>query len=188
LKKGIRDKLLLIRDSLNPAVKQEKDAAVRERLLSLDEFKHAQTILFYASFRSEVDTIQLIKESLGMNKKIALPKVDNGRKKLEIYTIHDYSEVVPGYAGIPEPLPAVHREVIIDDIDMVVVPGAGFDIKGNRLGYGAGYYDRMLSQSINRITAVALAYEEQIFENIPVESHDVKVDMIVTDKRMIRCF
>jgi 5-formyltetrahydrofolate cyclo-ligase len=187
VKQGLREKLLLIRDSLNPAVKREKDAAVMERLFSLDEFKKASTIMFYASFRSEVDTFQSIKYSLKTGKKIALPKVDKERKRLEIYTIQDLSEVAPGYMGIPEPIPAIHREVILDEIDIVIMPGAGFDLKGNRLGYGAGYYDGLLSKSKNKITTIALAFEEQIVDNIPAEPHDVKVDMIVTDKRLIRC-
>jgi 5-formyltetrahydrofolate cyclo-ligase len=185
LKEDVRKKVLLIRDSITPAVKLEKDTAIRERLLSLEYFKQARAILFYASFRSEVDTFQLIKYSLKAGKKIALPKVDKEKKRLEIYTIQDLSEVAPGYMGIPEPVPAIHREVILDEIDIVIIPGAGFDLKRNRLGYGAGYYDRLLSKSINKKMTIALAFEEQIVDDIPAEPHDVKVDMIVTDKRLV---
>jgi 5-formyltetrahydrofolate cyclo-ligase len=95
-------------------------------------------------------------------------------------------ELTPGYMGIPEPPQMDERLAGIDDADLVVIPGAGFDFAGNRLGYGAGYYDSLLSQRKKKIPVIALAYEEQIVDSIPAEQHDVKVDMIVTDKRVIR--
>ncbi len=95
--------------------------------------------------------------------------------------------------GIPEPDVRENRRVTIKDIDLVVIPGTGFDIQGNRLGYGGGYYDRLLGYEskqlaeVEHIPTVALAFEEQIGEEIPAEPHDIQVDMIITDKRLIRC-
>jgi 5-formyltetrahydrofolate cyclo-ligase len=89
--------------------------------------------------------------------------------------------------GIREPKINKIYEKDIDDIDIVIVPGAGFDNKGNRLGYGAGYYDKLLSKSKKKISAIALAFEEQIAEKIPAEPHDIKVDIIITDNRLIKC-
>jgi 5-formyltetrahydrofolate cyclo-ligase len=78
------------------------------------------------------------------------------------------------------------RIIAIDDIDLAIVPGAAFDYSGNRLGYGAGYYDSLLAERKRKMLVIALAYEEQIVDSIPPEEHDVQVDMIVTDKRVIR--
>ncbi len=103
-----------------------------------------------------------------------------------LYEVKHMDELTPGYMGIPEPPQMDERLVGIDDADLVIIPGAGFDFAGNRLGYGAGYYDSLLSQRTRKIPVIALAYEEQIVDSIPAETHDVKVDMIVTDKRVIR--
>jgi 5-formyltetrahydrofolate cyclo-ligase len=94
-------------------------------------------------------------------------------------------ELKSGYMGIPEPSLPDERLVNLNEIDIVIIPGAAFDYSGNRLGYGAGYYDILLSGRKRRMPVIALAYEEQIVDSIPAEDHDVKVDMIVTDKRVI---
>jgi 5-formyltetrahydrofolate cyclo-ligase len=88
--------------------------------------------------------------------------------------------------GIPEPFLSEEREALLEDIDLVVIPGAGYDYAGNRLGYGGGYYDKLLSGKKKNTPIIALAYEEQLVDAIPAEKHDVRVDMIVTDQRVIR--
>ena len=128
-----------------------------------------------------------LQDVVRLGKRLALPAVDPAHKELKIFEVRDISELVSGYMGIPEPEITGNREISLRDIDIVIIPGAGFDIKGNRLGYGAGCYDRLLSASGKHLTTIALAFEEQIVERIPAESHDIKVDMIVTDKRVIRC-
>lgn len=151
------------------------------------EFKKAESILFYASFRSEVDTINCLADAITHGKRVALPKVDRKRRRLMLYEIKDASELAPGCLGIPEPTILRGRKTALKDIDVVVVPGAGFDIYGNRLGYGAGYYDKLLSGSKEHITTIALAFEEQIVPNVPNEGHDIKIDKIVTEKRIVNC-
>ena len=187
MKKSLRDVLLKKRDSIKPEEKKAKEAAIKKRLLALVDFKKAKSILFYASFRSEVNTISCIQYALKQKKKIALPLVDEKKRKLRLYKIKDVSELVAGYMGIPEPGITRGREVDIKDIDAVLVPGAGFDAKGNRLGYGFGYYDKLLSKSKRHITAIALAFEEQIVQKVPNEKHDIKIDKIITDERVINC-
>ncbi len=194
MKQELRKALLQKRDRIDPAERKSKDEAIRKRLLSLKEFADAVNILFYASFRSEVNTLESIRLAHKTGKNISLPLVDTVKQELRLYEVSSISELVPGYMGIPEPGVINDREVFLKDIDIVIIPGAGFDIKGNRLGYGAGYYDRLLSYESQRlsstkkhITTLALAYEEQITEKIPAEPHDVKMDMIVTDKRLIYC-
>lgn len=194
MKKSLRALLLAKRDSIAVEDKKAKDSAIRKRLFSLEYFKEAKTILFYASFRSEAETIKAIQNTLKLKKRVALPVVDTEHKQLKLYEVHDISELSTGYMGIPEPVAVRALNMSLNEIDIEIIPGIGFDLKGNRLGYGAGYYDKLLShkskrlsKTKGRITTIALAFEEQIAEKIPSEPHDIRVDLIVTDKRLIRC-
>ena len=144
-------------------------------------------MLFYAAIRSEVQTEHMIVEALDMGKTVLLPKVNSQDKRLTKHVINGLHEMTPGYMGIPEPNVSEDRKVKLNEIDIVVIPGTGFDKKGNRLGYGGGYYDRLLADTEKEIPKAALAFEEQIVDDIPAEPHDMKMDIIVTDKRVIRC-
>jgi 5-formyltetrahydrofolate cyclo-ligase len=186
MKRTIRKDVLKKRDAISPDIKSVKDALIKERLFDLPEFITAKTVFFYASFRSEVETLSMIKESLKIGKKVVLPKVDKERHRLMLYEIKDTSELSSGYMRIPEPSLFDERLVTLDDVELVIIPGAAFDFSGNRLGYGAGYYDILLSKSKKKIPIIAIAYEEQIVDKIPSEMHDVNVDMIITDKQVIR--
>lgn len=186
MKKAIRKEALKKRDQIPHDIKAEKDLLIKEKLFSIYEFMDAGKILFYASFRSEVNTLTMIQESLRMGKKVVLPKVDKENHMLRLYEIKDLTELTAGYMGIPEP--SLQNEMIVDldAIDLVIIPGAAFDYSGNRLGYGAGYYDILLSKRKKKIPIIALAYEEQLVDSIPSEKHDVRVDMVITDKRVIK--
>jgi 5-formyltetrahydrofolate cyclo-ligase len=186
MKKAIRDEVLEKRDRIPHAIKAEKDLLIRNSLYTLPEFLDAKKILLYASFRSEVETHSIIKQSLKSGKNLILPKVYKEGHRLLLYELKDLRELNAGFMGIPEPFVPDERIAAIDDVDLIIVPGAAFDYSGNRLGYGAGYYDFLLAEKKRKMPVIALAYEEQIVDSIPPEEHDVKVDMIVTDKRVIR--
>ena len=186
MKTAIRKSILKIRDQIPLDIRDQKNLRIRETLLSLPEFLSAKTILFYASFRSEVETHSLIREALAMGKRLVLPKVDAENHALILYEIKDVHELSPGYMSIPEPDLPDERRAVIADMDLAIIPGAAFDLRGNRLGYGAGYYDGLLSQRTKKILIIALAFEDQLVDAIPAEKHDVKVAVIVTDKRVIR--
>ena len=186
-KSRIRQQVLKKRDSLAPETRRSKDILIKENFLSLSEFQSSQVILFFASFRSEVATIPLIEEALRRGKRVVLPSVDKSRRELRLYEIKGPDELSPGYMGIPEPAVPVERERDINDVTLAVMPGAAFDPMGSRLGYGGGYYDRLLSTLRRRIPLIALAYEEQIVDSLPAEPHDINIHVIVTDKRVIRC-
>ena len=180
MKKEIRKKVLAARDKLPPAQRTAKSREIEERLFSLPEFKSARIVLFFASFRSEVDTGSMIRCALTVGKRVVLPKV-NGTE-LALYEIADWdNDVSPGAWGIPEP--HENRPVRLDEIDLILMPGAAFDERGNRLGYGAGFYDKLLSAFTK--TTVALAFEAQIVPLVPAELHDIPIDKIVTEKRII---
>ena len=184
----LRRELLKKRDSIPSQVRKAKYAAINERLLLLDEIRNANVLFFFASFRSEVNTLDAIAQLLSDGKRLVLPKVDNERRILLLYEVKGMEELAEGYMGIPEPSVLTEdRMVEINGVDAVIIPGAGFDVEGNRIGYGGGYYDRLLSLLTRHVPVIAPAYEEQIIDSIPSESHDIKVSMIVTDRRVIRC-
>jgi len=187
LKEDLRKILLQKRDSIKPEQRKAKEASIKRRLFALSAFRTAKCILFYASFRSEAGTFPSIQHALKLKKTVVLPLVDPKKRKLRLFKINDISELKPGYMGISEPTVKRKRAVDLRDIDVVIIPGAGFDAMGNRLGYGYGYYDKLLSKMQRHFTAIALAFEEQIVPRIPNEIHDVRVDKIVTDKRVINC-
>lgn len=181
-KKSIREEILKRRDSIPLPVRRIKDRAITDRLCALTEFKSAEAVLFYASFRSEVDTAELIKHALGAGKKVFLPRVEGD--ELYIHEIGGPEDLSPGFMGIPEPSGTRQHEV--GEAQIIILPGIAFDERGFRLGYGKGYYDRMLYNVGTRPLLLALAYEEQIVKRVPDEGHDVAVDIIVTDRRIIK--
>lgn len=148
----------------------------------LPEFQAARTVMFFASFRSEVDTLTMVKAALSAGKRVILPKVKG--KELALFEIADLErDTLPGAWGIPEPLE--RHPVPVETADLMIVPGLAFDQKGNRLGYGAGFYDRILPHYHR--TTVALAFEVQIVPAVPVTDLDIPVHKIVTEARTITC-
>lgn len=194
MKNTLREDILDKRDRIRGKTRKCKEYAIRKRLFATPYFRKAETVLFYASFRSEVSTMTAIENTLTGKKRVVLPVVDTKHKQLKLFEVLDISELEPGYMGIPEPLSVRRRGVKLHEIDIEIIPGIGFDISGNRLGYGAGYYDKLLShrsmrpvKGIRPVNTIALAFEEQIVEKVPSEPHDIRVDMIITDQRSINC-
>ncbi|MBI4826574.1 MAG: 5-formyltetrahydrofolate cyclo-ligase [Nitrospirae bacterium] len=193
MKKRIREDLLNKRNSIDPDEKKSKERSIEKKLFNLEEFKKSECILLYASFRSEVDTMNYLQDVIHLNKKLIIPLVDPDHRRLRLFEVRDVSELIPGYMGIQEPGILKDREVSLNEIGLVIIPGTGFDTNGNRLGYGGGYYDKLLSyeskmlSKAEHIITIALAFEEQIGDKIPAEPHDIKVDMIITDMRVINC-
>lgn len=185
LKKEIRKKIIKKRNELSFAEIEEKSKAVEALLFQQDFYKKSQTILFYASFNSEVKTDEIIKQAINDGKTVSLPIVINEEKKLEIKNILDLTNLEISPFGIREPnnsLPNVSPA----DLDLVVIPCCCLDKRGNRIGYGGGYYDRFLASLSSGVFKVALAYEIQIIDELPCEDHDFPVDAIITEKGVYR--
>lgn len=197
----IRKEVLSRRDSISEDVRKVKDKEIKERLLALPEFKASHKILLYASFRSEVNTLDLLEYCIAHDKVAVLPRVDKQNNELKIYEIKDTEELVKGCFGIPEPNVSEDRRMNVEHMDLILVPGVAFDEQCNRLGYGKGFYDKLLSRVRGQVYdpggtthrglrvkgVIALAYEEQMVESIPSELHDIKMYKIITDKRIIEC-
>jgi 5-formyltetrahydrofolate cyclo-ligase len=185
LKKETRKEMINLLESISPVVKKAKDKMIEDNLLDLKEYREAKNVMLFASFRNEVDTFPIIKGALKSKQNVVLPRVNSADKELELYLIRDVEELSPGYADIPEPAPDDTRAFPAKNIDLIMVPGLAFDSGGRRLGYGGGYYDRLIDRLGSKPNLVAIAYSEQIISNVPATERDKKVNIIVTDIRTI---
>lgn len=187
-KDTLRKELLKRRDAIPAEVRRAKSSLIQANLLSLEEFSKAPLPLLFASFRTEVDTMGIIRHFLDASLPVVVPKVDKENCRLVLWEVRLMGELAPGYMGIPEPtVLSDDRRRHINEVGAVLMPGAGFDPTGGRIGYGGGYYDRLLNELANDIPLISVAFEEQIANEIPAEPHDVKAKIIVTDRRIIRC-
>ncbi len=184
VKSSIRKDIQDNRDSLDKSSRQEKSFLIAGRLMGLDKYRESSNLLAYYPFRSEIDTRMIIKDALGCGKEVALPRV--GAKGLDLYYIKDLSkDLEPGSYDIMEPIPSRCRPAEPHKMDMVIVPGVGFDRKHNRLGYGGGFYDRLLAGIPRSVPRIALAFDLQVLDEIPVSGHDLKIDILITESQTI---
>lgn len=188
-KKELRKKILALRNTLPLEERGKKSKSIHSRLFSLPEFVTAKTLAFYVSFKSEVLTGTMIREALSLGKAVVVPITDLANRRLKLSRIVDYTaDLAPGTWGILEPKPDRIRLMSLKEVDLIITPGAAFDKKGYRIGYGGGFYDSLLKSVQERRPSVALAFELQMVEEVPVESgHDEPVEIIITEERVIRC-
>ena len=184
-KLAMRRQMLAWRDAMPASVRAVASEAIASTIRSLPEFAIAQAVLLTLPFRSEWDTLPLVRAALAVGKTVAMPRVDAQTRMLELHALCDADrDVVAGFQGIPEPLPECPR-VAREAIDFVLVPGVAFDRAGRRLGYGGGYYDRLLPLLSPRAARVAGAFLLQLVDRVPAAPHDVAVDAIVTESGVL---
>jgi 5-formyltetrahydrofolate cyclo-ligase len=181
-KRALRQRVLAARDALSEIERAAASAAIAERFRQRADFAAARAVLVTLPFRNEWDTRVLVRAALRDGKTIAAPRVDDATRMLELFAIADPErDVALSRQGIPEPAPhclPVPRE----RVDFVVIPGIAFDPNGNRLGYGGGYYDRLLPL-MPGAARVAGAFDVQIVAQVPVGPNDITIDAIVTESR-----
>ena len=184
-KRSVREQAIAARDALPAAARAAASAAIAATIVALPSFAAARTILVTLPFRSEWDTRLVVDRALAAGKTVVSPRVDPVARMLSLHRIADLArDVAPGYRHIPEPLE--HCAVVTDaEVDWVLVPGVAFDVAGRRLGYGGGYYDRLLPLLPAHATRIAGAYEIQIVAAVPFGPHDLTVDAIVTETRVV---
>jgi 5-formyltetrahydrofolate cyclo-ligase len=186
LKKEIRREVLRKRDNLYLQDRINLSKEIFDNLLSLEEFSKAKVIHFFLTTKSEVLTEDAIRRSLSLGKSVVVPVTEKGHKRIFLSGLEDYDkELTLTPHGILEPKREFRRHVALHDVDLMILPGVAFDTAGHRIGYGAGYYDRLLEETDMRPFLIAPAFELQIVDNIPVGSHDIRVDKIITEKRVI---
>ena len=174
------------RDAVNVIDRQEADKSIKKNLFKEDYFNKSKNIFIYIGFGSEINTSIYIKEFLEMGKNIYVPRVKKGSRIMEAIKIDNLEDLTENKYGILEPSDekkAVSGEIL----DLIILPGVAFDEKGSRLGYGGGFYDIFLQNNAKDVIKVALAYEFQILDSIPLEDHDIKANYLITDKKSIKC-
>jgi 5-formyltetrahydrofolate cyclo-ligase len=189
-RKEIRDRIKIQRKRMSRENALEKSGEIAEKLFSLQDYVDASTTAFYAEKHEdrEVCTEEMIKRSIRKQKTIALPVTYKAERRLRFFKIKNYSELIatPKNFNIPEPIPNEKNMIAEKDFDLVIVPGIAFNLNGYRLGWGFGFYDDFLSRLSKKTKTIGLAYELQIVE-FPVESHDIPVHKIITEKRIVEC-
>jgi len=182
LRKLIEQKL----ESLSRDQIQNKLDAIEAQLFEFANFIEAEVSLLYINTHREVDTDHIIRRCMSSPKDIVLPLFDDANGGTRLYKIQDVDTDLRKRAGnLREPNPERCKPVSMDSIDIAIIPGVAFDEKGGRLGIGAGRYDRMIPKLPVTTRKVAFAFEDQITQMVPMESHDKFVDIIITEERII---
>lgn len=185
-KATVRHGILAARDALSREERLVKSSAIGLRLIEQAEYIESGTILFYLNFRSEAATRKMIEAAFMAGKKVLLPKVDRKAHRLKLFEVKDLAaDLEAGYMGIYEPVEGATRPAGPEEADLVIMPGVGFDANGKRLGYGGGYYDRLIETLRPDAKLIALAFDAQVVDEIPAEVHDKKVGKIITETRVI---
>ncbi|QDT36156.1 5-formyltetrahydrofolate cyclo-ligase [Stratiformator vulcanicus] len=183
LKKAAARREVLARRTRQP----NKDPVSRQilnRALAMAEYRDARTVLFYVDIRSEVRTRDVLPIALKSPKRIAVPWCrDDGT--LALFHLRDMAELKPGKYGILEPdvelRSRAERRIDPHEVDLALVPGVAFTLAGDRLGYGKGYYDRLLAEVKRECHLIGLAFECQIVPDLPTGEHDRRVHAVLTE-------
>ncbi len=185
MKQKIQENKKKLRDSLKKKLRHQseenrfKNCKIIDGLVhDLTAYRKASVVMFYLSMEEEVDTREIIKHALSENKTVILPVVQLGEETLLPVQLHDLDHLKPGKYGILEPK-EWDSVFPIEKLDLVFVPGVAFDRKNHRLGRGKGYYDRFLSQLNHHVMKVGLAYDFQLVGELPVEEHDLQMDLVI---------
>ena len=176
----MRREMRRIRAALTPAERASNERKMAARLHLWCRYLLAKKIVFYASFGTEVSTRSLVTEARRHGKTVCLPRVEGQRLDIVPITWSGITptNLRPGYRNISEPCGGA---ISPGSLDIVVVPGLAFDRRGYRMGYGGGYYDRLLARLPSSVASLGLAYGAQLVDAIPIEPHDLAVDWILTE-------
>lgn len=173
------------RDALSPETRAAFSARITARLLALDSYRAAQTVLAYSSFGSEFDTSALIHHALAQGKTLLLPRVDRATRTLTLHVVKDLAhDLQPGVWGIMEPNPERATIMQVFDFKCILVPGLAFTPICERLGYGAGFYDELIARCTQKPALVAAAFATQMVhevDDMPCTPADRRVDQVVTE-------
>lgn len=164
---------------------RKRSLNLAEKLLQEPSIQQANTIAITLSNQPEVDTTFIIEQLWKLNKQVAIPKCHPSDRSMQFYLIDSFAQTERAFKNILEPIPELTETVGKDAIDVIVVPGVVFDREGYRIGFGGGYYDRFLLGFDGK--RIALAFEEQLLNSIPKESHDLPVHILLTDSERIIC-
>lgn len=180
LKQSLRKDMRARRAGIAATERRAKDRRIIKNLCHVPVFREAKSVFCYVSYLSEADTGPIIEDCIRQNRLLAVPRIMSGERMIAV-RLNDLAELRPDNMGIPAPLSA---RAEAGPFDIAITPGLAFSPAGERLGYGRGYYDHWFARHQVH-TRIALAYEIQLVERLPTEARDKRVDMIVTEDRVI---
>ncbi len=187
MKRQLRNQIIKRRNQLSPPEIGDKSAQIYRRLRTLAAFQSAQSIMVYMDYKNEVQTKSIIDDCFVGGKAVIVPVVTSKNGDMSLVEIGPQTHFKKSSLGILEPQITAQSRRQLGDIDLILAPGVAFDLTGNRLGYGGGYYDRLLAKAPaerRRIAVYGLAFECQIVESIPTEPTDCKIDGLITERQI----
>ena len=187
-KKILRKEILTKRKNIDVVEKEKMDKKILNKFYESKYYRESKNIFIYISYDSEINTKEIINKSLIDKKKIYVPRTEFKTRLMDAVEITSLENLIESEYGILEP--SIYEPYIEpNELDLIVVPGVGFDRNGGRMGYGAGFYDRYFKKiskdKMQKIVKLALAYDFQILEDVPMNEQDVPVSYIITEKEFI---
>lgn len=176
---------LQLRNSLSKREIERKSSAIMETLVSLPSFRESKAILCYVNFGNEAVTTGIIEKALQQGKTVCVPVASFKEKTIQISKINSLADLEKKETGLIEPKETVAFS--LDEIDLIIVPGIAFDKDGYRVGYGGGFYDKLLRSAPRKTIAIGLCFEQNLEERLPKQSHDAKMNLVLTEKQVIQC-
>ena len=181
-KAALRRTILARRDAADVVIRSRDSHTITQKLCTLSAYRAAKVVAAYVSFGSEPDTSEFLAKILDDGKQLLLPRINRAQRALELRHVVDLgADLVSGIWGIREP--AARCPILsLSKVEFMLVPGVAFTARGARLGYGGGFYDRLLAGLDQRIARVAAAFQLQIVDQLPAGPHDQCVDRVITEK------
>ncbi len=186
MKQLLRMQHLALRNSLTREEVEKKSRKIADSFLQLPLLKEAKTIMLYVGVKNEVQTKGLIEKLLQQGKRVIVPVTEFKKRELLLSEIKGWPDLEQKGTGLIEPKRDKIRPVEAKGLGLIVVPGVVFDREGYRIGTGFGFYDKLLRKISRRISLVGFCFEENLVERLTAESHDVKMNIVVTDREIIR--
>lgn len=186
LKDTLRKNMLNERKNMNIQDVSVFSNKIIDTIIKLPEFKNCKNVMLYLSFNKEVNTYPLVNFCFENHKTVISPYCIQANREIVPFKITNLtSDLTKSTFGVMEPKHELLEKANIEDIDLIIVPGVVFDNHCNRIGFGAGYYDRFLPKKSKNTPAIGIAYDYQVIDSIPTSEYDVPLDFIVTEKRII---
>jgi 5-formyltetrahydrofolate cyclo-ligase len=189
-KQALRQSIIAAREKLPAPERLRLSRAVIGSICGLPEYQQAQTVLGYLNFGAELAAELWVRQALADGKQVLLPRANRASKHLDLYKVQDLQQdVAPGLWGIREPVAErCTKEDALGTVDFILLPGVAFTRDGARLGYGGGFYDKLLARMPHRPILLAGAFALQVVQEIPQEQSDRNVEWLVTEEETIRCY
>jgi 5-formyltetrahydrofolate cyclo-ligase len=166
--------------------KDEVSQQITARVIALPEYQAANCVMWYVDVRAEARTRHALPQALESGKNVVIPYCVDG--ELELFHLQSMDELETGMYKILEPREDLRsvdaKRIDVSELDLILVPGVAFDARGGRTGHGKGYYDKLLENAKAETPLIALAFECQMFDEIPMQDHDIFMDKVVTEAKV----